>query len=489
MQHNFQDFLRLGTHWIHSSQSIVKNLTKRDIVNQNLQDIYSQEYFDHFYEQSKQQNDGCIINSAVSANATAPKDLCQFNKLKIISQMEEASRQLTKQRLFSVQDQDYDSSQEFDYIETIEDDEIQSIKEINLQMEKMLENDNDETQTQDQSENDVRSIQRNLQWISSQAAEQNPINSARTEKVLVIDKVVSDNDNTTFNQSDMQSNFNFSKLGVVRNNFLINPYQARYSFDNQNYFNYAPEQIQDEFTVNRKGPYSVQDNQYYNNNVKDDTSSYQQGFKNKYKTEICRNWELYGYCEFSQSCSFAHGEHELQRKQHVPQNYKTKLCKQFHEHLYCPYGMRCQFLHSETKSESKQDIEYSKKLEQNVQLVQEKLKPDSNLIKFETQSAKQKSKKNKDPLEGIFGKGKRLPVFAVITFTNKDQCKKQIKSKNKTKSKKVHKFNKQHSENLTGFKGLEILIESSNSPTPQLSARKPNKKKIIISSQDDKLQE
>lgn len=42
----------------------------------------------------------------------------------------------------------------------------------------------------------------------------------------------------------------------------------------------------------------------------------------------------------------------------------------------------------------------------------------------EVSMAKSKIKKVKDPLEGIFGKGKRLPVFTVITFNNKDSSKK-----------------------------------------------------------------
>lgn len=70
-------------------------------------------------------------------------------------------------------------------------------------------------------------------------------------------------------------------------------------------------------------------------------------FRAKYKTELCKNWELTGACDFEDACSFAHGAHELNSKPHVPKNYKTKLCKRFHEELYCPYGPRCQFRHSE----------------------------------------------------------------------------------------------------------------------------------------------
>jgi hypothetical protein len=68
---------------------------------------------------------------------------------------------------------------------------------------------------------------------------------------------------------------------------------------------------------------------------------------NKFKTEICRNWELEGYCRFGDECTFAHGDLELNKKVSMPSNYKTKICKQFAEEpFYWPYGEKCQFLHT-----------------------------------------------------------------------------------------------------------------------------------------------
>lgn len=64
-------------------------------------------------------------------------------------------------------------------------------------------------------------------------------------------------------------------------------------------------------------------------------------YKKKFKTEMCKNWELTGKCKFGNTCSFAHGEDELHKKSHLPLNYKTKLCTQFHTSSYCPYGNRC----------------------------------------------------------------------------------------------------------------------------------------------------
>jgi len=34
-------------------------------------------------------------------------------------------------------------------------------------------------------------------------------------------------------------------------------------------------------------------------------------YKRKYKTEMCKNWELKGKCKFGNKCCFAHGRHEL----------------------------------------------------------------------------------------------------------------------------------------------------------------------------------
>ena len=83
---------------------------------------------------------------------------------------------------------------------------------------------------------------------------------------------------------------------------------------------------------------------------------YQESFKVKYKTEMCKNWQTTGHCEFESSCSFAHGMDELKAKTDIPKNYKTKLCKRFHKQMYCPYGARCQFLHGELQQQSDKTV-------------------------------------------------------------------------------------------------------------------------------------
>lgn len=46
-------------------------------------------------------------------------------------------------------------------------------------------------------------------------------------------------------------------------------------------------------------------------------------FQQKFKTEICLNWEL-SKCKFGSECTFAHGDHELLVKSHIHSNYRTK---------------------------------------------------------------------------------------------------------------------------------------------------------------------
>jgi len=70
-------------------------------------------------------------------------------------------------------------------------------------------------------------------------------------------------------------------------------------------------------------------------------------YKRKYKTELCKNFELRGTCKFGDKCCFAHGRDELKVKVLTHIKYKTKPCKQYHQSGFCPYGQRCQYLHKE----------------------------------------------------------------------------------------------------------------------------------------------
>ena len=68
-------------------------------------------------------------------------------------------------------------------------------------------------------------------------------------------------------------------------------------------------------------------------------------FKIKYKTELCKFYELTGQCKYGDNCAYAHGKENLRAKVTNTTAHRTKKCIQFFENGYCPYGNRCQFQH------------------------------------------------------------------------------------------------------------------------------------------------
>lgn len=102
---------------------------------------------------------------------------------------------------------------------------------------------------------------------------------------------------------------------------------------------------------NEKPKYRQIKSKIFQNNIKTFQNS------RKYKTEICKNFELYQKCKFGENCCFAHGRNELRKKQAFNDFYKTKICKHFHRKGFCPYGNRCQYFHFQTNSIYKELLE------------------------------------------------------------------------------------------------------------------------------------
>ena len=69
------------------------------------------------------------------------------------------------------------------------------------------------------------------------------------------------------------------------------------------------------------------------------------GCGTRYKTELCRPFQEYGFCKYGDKCQFAHGEHEIRALPRHPK-YKTELCRTYHAKGFCPYGPRCHFIHN-----------------------------------------------------------------------------------------------------------------------------------------------
>ena len=125
-------------------------------------------------------------------------------------------------------------------------------------------------------------------------------------------------------------------------------------------------------------------------------------FKTKWKTEMCHYWEMYGTCKYGNTCAFAHGVEELNKRK-MSSNYKTKPCKQFFEIGYCTYGKRCQFSHKikeEKEIDKENQISYLKILkefnDQNKEISHEIIKR-PRLMTFEdiTKSGKEIKEKNR----------------------------------------------------------------------------------------------
>ena len=66
----------------------------------------------------------------------------------------------------------------------------------------------------------------------------------------------------------------------------------------------------------------------------------------KYRTELCKNFELTGTCKYGNKCDYAHGLQDLRKTNQNNHSFKVKKCKSFFSNGYCPYGLRCQFSHS-----------------------------------------------------------------------------------------------------------------------------------------------
>lgn len=137
----------------------------------------------------------------------------------------------------------------------------------------------------------------------------------------------------------------------------------------------------------------------------------------KYKTEMCNNFLLNGYCKYDGRCKFAHGKNELAPKK-VKEFYKQRKCETFFSKGACSYGSRCTFKHDERKANEIFSSSYSSKL---------------NLNTFNFEESDSNSKSN-----GV----KRLKIFSEITdekisFDSSKIVNKIENKKNSLKSQKL----------------------------------------------------
>ncbi|RWS27778.1 hypothetical protein B4U80_10329 [Leptotrombidium deliense] len=75
-------------------------------------------------------------------------------------------------------------------------------------------------------------------------------------------------------------------------------------------------------------------------------------FSSRYKTEICRQFEELGQCEYGERCLFAHGSYELRDLPNRHPKHKTQECNAYAEQGFCTFGPRCSFIHKKPDIES-----------------------------------------------------------------------------------------------------------------------------------------
>ena len=80
----------------------------------------------------------------------------------------------------------------------------------------------------------------------------------------------------------------------------------------------------------------------------------------KYRTELCKFYEINGKCKYGDNCIFAHGKENLREKVLNKSGYKKRPCINFFEFGYCMYGNRCQFSHSISKNDNNKKFSYIK---------------------------------------------------------------------------------------------------------------------------------
>ena len=86
----------------------------------------------------------------------------------------------------------------------------------------------------------------------------------------------------------------------------------------------------------------------------------------KYRTELCKYFEINGRCKFGDNCIFAHGKENLRENLCKKSGYKKRPCVNFFEKGFSMYGNRCQFSHDikqfEKEENDKKENNFSYKL-------------------------------------------------------------------------------------------------------------------------------
>ena len=143
------------------------------------------------------------------------------------------------------------------------------------------------------------------------------------------------------NDKKIETNFEFkdssNKISSMINIQNNNSYQT----------DYVPKQNYNKFNINNN------ENEIENNN------------NFKYKTELCKFYEMNNYCKFGENCIFAHGKENLREDKLKKSGYKKRPCQNFFENGFCLYGNRCQFSHNIKEYKFVNKLNYNKNYNNN----------------------------------------------------------------------------------------------------------------------------
>ena len=143
------------------------------------------------------------------------------------------------------------------------------------------------------------------------------------------------------NDKKIETNFEFkdssNKISSMINIQNNNSYQT----------DYVPKQNYNKFNINNN------ENEIENN------------INFKYKTELCKFYEMNNYCKFGENCIFAHGKENLREDKFKKSGYKKRPCQNFFENGFCLYGNRCQFSHNIKEYKFVNKLNYNKNYNNN----------------------------------------------------------------------------------------------------------------------------
>ena len=183
-------------------------------------------------------------------------------------------------------------------------------------------------------------------------SEDTPIKNKNSNKIsLDLKTIYAFNHEHNIFKEKFKNKFNIQFPEMNGNNLNFLPSKeplenTKDSFLNEDYhenFNY----------LNHNNNWSIKQNKFDNQQKTKDKNQGQfkstaADFKIKYKTELCKYYEINGNCKYGDRCAYAHGKENLRSKVTNSSAYRTKKCFQFFEQGYCPYGSRCQFAHQLT---------------------------------------------------------------------------------------------------------------------------------------------